>query len=101
MRALASSLGVRLRLPRGTRAQGESRRPRCEWPWRGAYVSYGGDAMPCCMVSTPDRISFGNMVHDGVAAVWGNAAYESFRSGLASDNPAEICRGCAVYQGRS
>jgi PAS domain S-box-containing protein len=26
-----------------------------DWPWRGAYLSYDGQAVPCCMVSTPDR----------------------------------------------
>ena len=46
---------------------------RCDWPWRGAYVSYQGLAMPCCMVATPDRINFGNMADDGAEAVWNGA----------------------------
>jgi radical SAM protein with 4Fe4S-binding SPASM domain len=74
-------------------------RARCDWPWRGAYVSYAGDAMPCCMVATPDRINFGNMARDGVADVWSNEAYDEFRRRLDSDDPPEICRTCAVYNG--
>jgi radical SAM protein with 4Fe4S-binding SPASM domain len=101
-RALAARLGIALRLPavrpRG-HAPGTPGRQRCDWPWRGAYVSYDGQAMPCCMVGTPDRASFGNMARDGVDAVWNNAAYEDFRERLDSDEPPEICRGCAIYRG--
>jgi len=62
-------------------------------------VSYRGDAMPCCMVGTPDRVSFGNMLDDGVADVWNGAAYERFREQLASDRPSAVCRSCALYRG--
>lgn len=96
-RQAAEALGVELRLP------AINRKPRdkgtCDWPWRGAYVAYSGEAMPCCMVATPDRINFGNMARDGVARVWSNAAYTEFRDKLTSEVPPEICRGCAVYRG--
>jgi MoaA/NifB/PqqE/SkfB family radical SAM enzyme len=99
--AAARETGVALRLPtlrRAPLARGDGR-PRCDWPWRGAYLSYAGDAMPCCIVATPDRINFGNMVRDGVAAVWTNDAYNKFRDGLVADQPPEVCRSCAVYRG--
>jgi len=51
------------------------------------------------MVATPDRIKFGNMAEEGVAEVWNNAAYETFRNRLASEQPPEVCRSCAVYNG--
>ncbi len=72
---------------------------RCDWPWRGAYVSYNGDAMPCCMVATPDRINFGNMTEQSPDAVWNNERYSEFRSKLASEDPPAICRACSVYRG--
>ena len=101
-RAVAEELGVDLRLPR-TRPRvhppGTPGRQRCSWPWTGGYVSYQGYAMPCCMVSTPDRANFGNMVEQGVEAVWISAGFEAFRDQLASDEPPEICRSCAVYTG--
>jgi len=94
-RQAAEDTGVTLRLPnmakRGARG--------CDWPWRGAYLSFSGEAMPCCMIATPDRLNFGNVVQDGVAAVWNNDAYNAFRARLASDDPPDICRGCAVYNG--
>jgi MoaA/NifB/PqqE/SkfB family radical SAM enzyme len=101
-RAVACELGVTLRLPNIAPkpfAADASGRSRCDWPWRGAYLSYTGEAMPCCMVSTPDRISLGNMVREGVAAVWHGASYEDFRSRLERGPPPQVCRSCSVYHG--
>ena len=98
-REAALETGITLRLPPLDRVARKSTLPRCDWPWRGAYVSYRGDAMPCCMVSTPDRINFGNMLDRGVAAVWNGPAYERFRAQLAADAPAPICRSCSLYRG--
>jgi len=99
-RAEAEALGIELRLPNiepRVHAPDTPGRSRCDWPWRGAYISYDGKAMPCCMVSTPDRINFGSMAEEGVAAVWNNEAYAKFRGQLSSDKPPEVCRSCAVY----
>ena len=41
----------------------------------------------------------GNMAKEGVVRVWDNAAYNAFRDRLASDEPPDICKGCAVYNG--
>lgn len=101
-RSLASQLNMPLRLP-NTRprkhADDVPGRQRCDWPWRGAYVSYDGRSMPCCMVGTPDRINFGNMAQEGVASIWNGDAYNTFRDQLSSATPPEVCRSCAVYSG--
>jgi hypothetical protein len=98
--SLAERLHVELRLPRiHRRAQVPARAPRCDGPWRGAYISCRGEAMPCCMVATPDRARLGDMLGEGVAAVWNGAEYQKFREGLLQDHPAEICRSCSLYQG--
>jgi MoaA/NifB/PqqE/SkfB family radical SAM enzyme len=99
-REVAHELGIDLRLPPLTAS--EPRRNSghgCDWPRRGAYLSFRGDAMPCCMVSTPDRANLGNMAEQGVERVWNGLAYRSFRAALDSDKPPEICRGCAIYNG--
>jgi len=101
-RAVASELGVKLRLPL-TRprlhAPGTPGPERCDWPWRGAYVSFDGLAMPCCMVATPDRINLGNMIERGVDAIWNGPDYQDFRDALSSETPPEVCRSCAIYSG--
>ena len=96
-RDAATALGVELRLPRFTPKASGAR--RCDSPWKGPYVSYQGDAMPCCMVGTPDRANLGNMARDGVEAVWEGDAYRKFREALASDAPPDVCRTCSVYRG--
>jgi MoaA/NifB/PqqE/SkfB family radical SAM enzyme len=99
-RTVASELKVHLRLPRVrpvAHPPGTPGPARCDWPWRGAYASYQGLAMPCCMVATPDRIHFGSLVDNGIQAVWNGAEYQAFREALASDTPPEVCRSCAVY----
>jgi radical SAM protein with 4Fe4S-binding SPASM domain len=63
------------------------------------YLSYRGEAMPCCMVSTPDRIQLGDTARDGLAGVWNGDAYERFRDQLASPEPPAVCRSCALYHG--
>jgi radical SAM protein with 4Fe4S-binding SPASM domain len=101
-RAVAAELGVDLRLPRTqprAHAPGTAGKQRCDWPWRGSYISYDGHAMPCCMVATPDRINFGKVSEHGVEATWNSPAYQQFRAQLDSDEPPEICRSCSVYQG--
>src|SRR5438067_12896307 len=101
-RAVAEELGVELRLPR-TRPRlhppGTPGPQRCSWPWTGAYISYEGYAMPCCMVSTPDRLNFGNMAERGGAPGWNGDAYQTFRDRPASDEPPDICRSCSSYTG--
>ncbi|WP_263770399.1 radical SAM protein [Propionivibrio soli] len=99
-RERAARLGVNLRLPRLDEREhppGTPGRQRCDWPWHGAYVSYQGLAMPCCMVGTPDRANFGNMIERGVADVWNSAEYNDFRAALDSDQPPDICKACSVY----
>jgi MoaA/NifB/PqqE/SkfB family radical SAM enzyme len=97
--ALALRLGVALRLPRAPARASVAPVHGCDWPWRGAYLSWRGEAMPCCMVSTPDRVRLGDMAAEGVEAVWNGSAYARFRAALASGTPPEICRTCSLYRG--
>jgi MoaA/NifB/PqqE/SkfB family radical SAM enzyme len=101
-RAEADRAGLALRLPRlvpRPHGQGVPGHVRCDWPWRGAYISYDGKAMPCCMVATPDRMQLGDMTAQGVVAVWSGQDYRAFRAQLASPNPPAVCARCAVYRG--
>lgn len=101
-RTLSRELNIELRLPGIARSwePGESPgRNRCDWPWRSAYISYDGRALPCCIIALPERINFGNMAREGVFQVWNNEAYRLFRSRLGSPEPPSFCRSCALYQG--
>jgi radical SAM protein with 4Fe4S-binding SPASM domain len=99
-RAVASALGVDLRLPRleeppATRALGS---PGCHWPFSAAYVTHDAKVQPCCMVMGADRAVLGDAEREGFAAVWHGDAYKSFRAALLTDEPPEVCRGCSLYR---
>lgn len=101
-RGLAADLGLDLRLPRTTPrryAPGTAGRDRCDWPWSGAYISYEGYAMPCCMVSTPDRINFGKVTEGSIKDVRNSGKYQMFREQLDSNEPPDVCRSCSLYWG--
>lgn len=100
-RRLAAELGVPLRLPALDRCGPRPARaaPRCDWPWRGPYISYRGDVMPCCMVGTPDRACLGDAAAKSFDALWNGVAYGAFRDGLLRDEPPDVCSSCAVYNG--
>jgi radical SAM protein with 4Fe4S-binding SPASM domain len=100
-RAAAARTGVALRLPAVVPTEhpaGTPGRARCDWPWHGPYITYDGTAMPCCIAATPDRVALGNIVSDGMDAVWNGPAYADFRRRLDSPNPPDLCRSCSVYQ---
>ncbi|MFM8319469.1 MAG: radical SAM protein [Chloroflexota bacterium] len=101
-RQAAAELGIRLRLPRPRprlHPPGTPGSQRCSWPWSGAYISYDGQAMPCCMVSTPDRANLGSLLDAPVEQVWNGERYTRFREQLASDTPPAICQACSIYHG--
>jgi len=99
-RRAAEETGIKLRLPRVRpleHAPGTPGRERCSWPWTGAYISYQGYMMPCCMVSTPDRVNFGNVTGRSIADVWNSGDFNAFRAQLESGQPPEICQTCSIY----
>ena len=96
-RAAAAELKIDLRLPPLDTAPVGKPACGCDWPTRGAYLTFEGDALPCCMVSTADRYNLGNMLKDGIAEVWNGERYRALRTGLATGDPPAICRSCAVY----
>lgn len=106
-RSRAASLGVDLSLPDlesfgtsgATMTPSAPLKKRCAWPWRGAYISHEGHALPCCMAAMNDARPLGDVAADGVDAVWNNEAYEDFRRQHMSLSPPEVCRHCAIYSG--
>jgi MoaA/NifB/PqqE/SkfB family radical SAM enzyme len=101
-KATANELGVELRLPlleEPTAMARDPNRPGCHWPFESAYVKYDAKVQPCCMVMGSDRAILGDAEMDGFAAVWGGEEYGRFRQALTgSDEPPEVCRGCALYR---
>lgn len=104
----ARALGVRLHLPRlsaPAREHHPAAGPRCSMPWERLYLTAAGELLPCCMVASADRASFGNVFDapapdgPGVLARWHGRAAQAFRAALADDAPPAVCRSCAFYRG--
>jgi MoaA/NifB/PqqE/SkfB family radical SAM enzyme len=106
--ALAERLGISFR---GSGAvsprEGILERIDAEEPWRGCsrplrliYVTSNGTALPCCIAPFTDvpyeDITLGDVVRDGVAAVWQGERYRQFRARLYSSDPNAACRQCGV-----
>src|SRR6266511_833195 len=97
----AKEYGLTLRLPSLAAtepAPAGAGRPGCTWPWDAAYVTSQGVVQPCCMVMGDDRVALGNLAHQTFGEVWHGAAYQEFRRRLTTDDPPDVCRGCALYQ---
>jgi MoaA/NifB/PqqE/SkfB family radical SAM enzyme len=100
-RALAHELGVTLHLPRLQPRAGAT--GRCDWPSTQLYLTAAGELLPCCMVATADRATWGR-VFDGpgephLLERWEGPPAQAFRAALDSDEPPAVCRSCALYHG--
>ncbi len=72
----------------------------CSRPLRLAYVTAQGTALPCCIAPFTDApyesITLGNVLRDGVAAVWTGERYRTFRDRLYSSSPPLACQNCGL-----
>lgn len=100
--AVAAELGVDLRLPHLDPAVLAPRRalgqPGCDWPWQSTYVTFDGVVQPCCMVMGHDRASFGDLREQPLGEVWRGPRARRFRLALRTDEPPDVCRGCALHR---
>jgi radical SAM protein with 4Fe4S-binding SPASM domain len=92
---VAADADVRVRLP----ANEPAPRHGCTWPWDSAYITSAGLVQPCCMVMGDDRVRLGDLNRATFSEIWVGPAYREFRRRMRSDDPPEVCRGCALYQG--
>jgi radical SAM protein with 4Fe4S-binding SPASM domain len=95
VRRAAARANVRVRLP----ANEPAREHGCSWPWDSAYITSTGLVQPCCMVMGDDRVRLGDLNQATFPEIWAGPAYRDFRRRMRSDDPPDVCRGCALYQG--
>jgi MoaA/NifB/PqqE/SkfB family radical SAM enzyme len=72
----------------------------CRRPWTLAYVTVGGNVLPCCIApwitGHYDGIVLGNLYREPLEAIWWGDRYRRFRRDLQTAAPPEPCRGCGV-----
>jgi MoaA/NifB/PqqE/SkfB family radical SAM enzyme len=76
------------------------RRPwsACHRPYYLTYITAHGTALSCCFVPFTGRpyagAVLGNVLREGLEAVWNGPRYRAFRARFASDHPPQWCHGC-------
>jgi hypothetical protein len=51
------------------------------------------------MVMGSDRVMLGRLGDAEFGEIWHGDAYQDFRARLLTDDPPEVCAGCALYRG--
>ena len=104
---LAAELGLDVRFPADGDGDGEgdgaprsAGEPGCDWPWRSAYVTYDGRVQACCMLMGRDRGVMGSIGDTPFGELWRGEPYRDLREQLTTDEPPDMCAGCAVYRRR-
>jgi MoaA/NifB/PqqE/SkfB family radical SAM enzyme len=104
-REAAATAGVTITGSGGTEGEGalwgegrEGAWLSCRRPWKVLYVTAHGTVLPCCIApfATTDmrQIALGDVLGDGVAAVWNGPAMRAFRARHQSADPPAPCAPC-------
>lgn len=86
--AVAAGLNIALSLP-DARLAGS-----CDRPWRALHLGASGEALPCAMAKTAQRLSFGSTRREGVVRIWNSDAFREFRERVGTETPPALCRQC-------
>lgn len=88
---LSEDLGVKLDIQ-----PAENRWKNCEWPWRGCFITHDGFVTPCCLVTSPEIVNFGNVFDKNFRDIWNGSEYRRFRRLLLSNSPPKCCIKCGL-----
>jgi MoaA/NifB/PqqE/SkfB family radical SAM enzyme len=70
----------------------------CRRPYSLTYITAHGHALSCCFVPFTGRpyanAVLGNVLTEGLEAVWNGPAYRAFRARFETDRPPQWCAGC-------
>lgn len=77
----------------------EVRVPACDRPWKEICVSHTGLMLPCRFTGTPDRFNLGDVVDNGIRAIWNGPRFVEFRENLLQGDLPDMCRSCSLTGG--
>lgn len=67
---------------------------QCKWPWSSVFISSDGNVVPCCVVSDPKIVSFGNILKEDFKRIWNCSSYKIFRKNIKSNKIPAYCTDC-------
>lgn len=66
----------------------------CPWPWTSAYITAGGDVVPCCILADSETMRMGNVFSSDFRTIWNSRQYRSLREQIRKHDLPACCRGC-------
>jgi MoaA/NifB/PqqE/SkfB family radical SAM enzyme len=64
----------------------------CPWPFYHCYVTAEGLVQPCCIISDPEKFTFGSLLKTPFFRIWNSPKYFAFRRSIQSMNLYDFCR---------
>jgi len=71
-----------------------SKKNKCKWPFRSAFISANGDVVPCCVLSDSDTIKMGNIFEEPFINIWNSKPYQEFRERIKKHDLYDFCKNC-------
>jgi len=90
----AGKKGVKMILENFSRFQ--KRKRRCVSPWVSPFITREGFVTPCCVITDPSVISFGNVFEKPFAEIWNGDEFTAFRADFKAGS-VPVCRRCPRY----
>lgn len=87
----ARELNVELSISQGNNL---SKKNKCKWPYRSAFISANGDVVPCCVLSDSDTIKMGNIFEEPFKNIWNSKASREFRERIKRHDLYDFCKNC-------
>jgi radical SAM protein with 4Fe4S-binding SPASM domain len=73
-----------------------SKKNKCKWPFRSAFISANGDVVPCCVLSDSNTIKMGNIFEEPFKNIWNSKAYKEFRERISKHELYDFCKNCYI-----
>lgn len=92
----AMAQGIRIKLDNFARFL-PWRGASCRSPWLSPYITVNGYVTPCCIISDPRQLNFGNIHKTTFWEIWNGPAFQQFRADFRRGHVPEICITCPSY----
>jgi len=69
----------------------------CRSPWLSPYITVDGYVTPCCIISDPHQLSFGNIQKATFWEIWNGLAFQQFRADFRDGRVPDVCLICPSY----
>jgi len=66
----------------------------CKWPFGGVNITWDGYVTPCCVISNPAVLNFGNIFEISIDKIWKSPKYEDFRRSFINKIIPLECKAC-------